>query len=871
MAATELATAYLTLIPSMRGSQGAIAKELGGIDTTGTGRTMGNKMGTGLIGSLKSFIGPAMAIFAGAAIKDFAVNSVAAFSELEDSTAAAGVVFGDYMGQVIAQSKTAGAELGLSEQQVISAANTFGTYGKAAGLGGKELATFSTDFTALAADMASFKGTSPEQAIEAIGAALRGETEPIRAYGVMLDDASLRQEAMKQGIISSTKEALTPQQKTLAAQALIYKQTADAQGDFARTSDSTANVAKTLAAESENLSAKFGGLLAPAFTAVRLVALDMVRGMSGAIDVIGPVMEQVYTRVGQTFTGLKALFTEGDFTADLGAGLGVAEDSPVVGFLFGVRDAVQTTLRGIQAFILGFRFPDLAGLFGGTSLGPIAAMGATVRDVFGQMATVMGPLITQFLGFAGAASPLATIFQALAPMLPGILSLFGQLAATLGGALMSILVQLTPVFMTLQTTLVGLLSGVLSAALPAIASMVGMLASALSSLIPVIVPIITAVVSMAAALIGQLAPILMTLVSAVFPMVVSIFGSVLSAIVPLVQMIAGILIPIIRALLPVVTTVFSVVAAVITSAMRVVQGVIQVVTGLISGNWNRVFAGIANITRGIFGIIGSLISGAMRIIGSVIVAGLNIVRSVWNNVWSFVGTFLAGIWNSIRGHISAGMAVTRSLVTGGINAVRGVWNSVWSSISSFVGNIWSGIRGAVSNGISNVTSVVSGLRGRVLGAVSGAASWLVSTGQNMIQGMVNGVRDMAGNIIQAAKDVVGGAIEGAKNLLGIKSPSRVFYEIGAFTGEGFENALHDATARAQAAMEAMVNPPTAPEFSTRAMFDSWAASAPAPDPVQNVWVQNPWTGEYLLARVDDRADSRINSADRDAGRRRIGV
>ena len=75
---------------------------------------------------------------------------------------------------------------------------------------------------------------------------MRGEAEPLRQYGVLLDDASLRQAALELGIISTTKNALTPQQKVLAAQALIYQQTGTAQGDFARTSDGLANKTRIL-------------------------------------------------------------------------------------------------------------------------------------------------------------------------------------------------------------------------------------------------------------------------------------------------------------------------------------------------------------------------------------------------------------------------------------------------------------------------------------------------------------------------------------------------------------------------------------------------------------------------------------------------
>jgi hypothetical protein len=131
-------------------------------------------------------------------------------------------------------------------------------------LSGKDLSKFSTDFVKLlSSDLASFNNTTPEQAINAIGSALRGEAEPLRAYGVLLDDASLRQSALSLGIIKTTKEALTPQQKVLAAQALIYQQTGAAQGDFERTSDGLANKTRILTAQLENAKTTIGEALLP--------------------------------------------------------------------------------------------------------------------------------------------------------------------------------------------------------------------------------------------------------------------------------------------------------------------------------------------------------------------------------------------------------------------------------------------------------------------------------------------------------------------------------------------------------------------------------------------------------------------------------
>ena len=192
-----------------------------------------------------------------------AVDGVKAASDLSESVSKVGVLFGDSSAKIEAFAEQAAQSLGQTKQQALDAASTFAIFGSSAGLAGDDLVKFSTDFTTLASDLASFNNTSPEDAIQAIGAALRGETEPLRRYGVLLDDASLRQAALSLGIIRTTKEALTPQQKVLAAQELIYQQTSAAQGDFQRTSDGLANSQRILNAQLSNIRTEIGEALLP--------------------------------------------------------------------------------------------------------------------------------------------------------------------------------------------------------------------------------------------------------------------------------------------------------------------------------------------------------------------------------------------------------------------------------------------------------------------------------------------------------------------------------------------------------------------------------------------------------------------------------
>jgi hypothetical protein len=193
--------------------------------------------------------------------------AISAASDLGENLSKVNVIFGEGAAEVEKFAASAAKSLGQSKNAVLTAAGTFGTFGKAAGLSGKELAGFSNDFTALASDLASFNNTTPEQAVQAIGAALRGESEPLRQYGVLLNDAALKAAALELGIYEGSG-ALTDQQKILAAQKVIFEKTTDAQGDFARTSDGLANSQRTLTAQMDNLQVSIGQALLPVVEAI---------------------------------------------------------------------------------------------------------------------------------------------------------------------------------------------------------------------------------------------------------------------------------------------------------------------------------------------------------------------------------------------------------------------------------------------------------------------------------------------------------------------------------------------------------------------------------------------------------------------------
>ncbi len=229
-----------------------LSRTLGGLKKTAS--SVGNVLKTSLkVGAVA--IG---AIAAAATPLIYAVKQASDFNETLNKTK---VVLGDAADAVVAFADTAASKIGLSKTEALNAASTFAIFGKSANLSGESLAGFSTELTTLAADFGSFYNASNEDAITAIGAALRGESEPIRKFGILLNDATLKERAFAMGLIKTTKGALTPQNKVLAAQAeiLAQAQKTGSMGDFAATlGGSLPNQIKVLQSNFSNLSTDLG-------------------------------------------------------------------------------------------------------------------------------------------------------------------------------------------------------------------------------------------------------------------------------------------------------------------------------------------------------------------------------------------------------------------------------------------------------------------------------------------------------------------------------------------------------------------------------------------------------------------------------------
>ena len=236
------------------------------------------------LGAISKTLAPAAQIGV-VALGALGASAVNAASDMVEAQTAVNEIFGKSADAIKQFSESGATSLGQSSTQILNGAKTFGIFGQAAGLAAEDNVAFSKELIALAADLASFNNTSVDDAITALGAGLRGENEPLRRFGVLLDDATLKAQALEMGIYDGNG-SLTAQQKILAANAEIFKQTATQQGDFARTSDGLANSQRILKAEMENLSISVGTALLPVVQAVVPILKDFMEFLGANSNIV---------------------------------------------------------------------------------------------------------------------------------------------------------------------------------------------------------------------------------------------------------------------------------------------------------------------------------------------------------------------------------------------------------------------------------------------------------------------------------------------------------------------------------------------------------------------------------------------------------
>lgn len=364
MAGVEIADAWVSIKPSARGLKDGLTAELKGAGLETVAKEQGDKAAKSFGERFEQSTGQSLgnvakkSMLAAAAIGGGLMLAANAAGDLEAAISANEQVLGDVSKGIQSWAKSSVQNFGLSERAAIDAATSFGAIGKVAGLAGAPLGKFSQDLVGLAADMAAFANVPVAQTLQDLQGGFAGQTEVLRKYKVYLDDAGL-----KAALFAATGEkvtgTLTAQQRIVATNAEIWRQTADQQGQAAREADGLARAQDNFKATLENTAASIGKSVLPAMT-------GLLQGLTDGIGLVGSFNDATGGLVGQL--GMFAV-----------AGLGA------VGAVAGIGSKVSGLVKGFGDMSAGMQKASLAagGLTIAVTVGLAIweAMGAKQRAV----------------------------------------------------------------------------------------------------------------------------------------------------------------------------------------------------------------------------------------------------------------------------------------------------------------------------------------------------------------------------------------------------------------------------------------------------------------------------------------------------------
>lgn len=165
---------------------------------------------------------------------------------------------------------------------------------------------------------------------------------------------------------------------------------------------------------------------------------------------------------------------------------------------------------------------------------------------------------------------------------------------------------------------------------------------------------------------------------------------------------------------------------------------------------------------------------------------VNTITSMFNAVpWSSVWQGLKDSWNAVVSFFQGAVSFFANMWSSIQSAASGAWNGIVSAVSAAISNVVS----AIVSGGSQIMAEVGSWPGKIQSFFADAGSWLVAAGQQIVQGLINGIGNMITAAVAKAKELAGAVKNAVTGFLGIHSPSTVMADIGGFIGQGLIDGL----------------------------------------------------------------------------------
>lgn len=686
--ATELASAYLSLIPTIRNAGKQISAQLDGIDVSDSGRKMGKQLSDGVASSLSS---DSVSAFESAVAKASANVGRAMNAEKDAATQLA--IAEQRLNETRGKYAAGSSQVMAAEARVETAKRKHAQATENLKSAEAKLKTAETELSSANTRLASTSGTA-SGGLKRMGGAAKGATTAVKAVGAaaiaaaaaafgalagkaaQASDAThkFRQTLDFAGLDDSTISALTESTQKYAdqtvygledIQTITAQLAANGVADYDKLAEAAGNLNAAAGGNAETY--KTVGMVMAQTSGFGKLTTENFNQLSEAIPGASGKLKQALSDMGAYEGGVgnfnKAM-ENGEISAeefnravmDLGFGEAAVEAAKSTETFEGALGNLEAAASAGMVKIVDQVKPYITSAINGVT--PV------IEGAFNVVSEGVGRVVDGVKQFGERMAP---VFEPVAQAARDIAPLFEQI----GG------------------------------------KVTGELGPALEKVGQAIEKVIEAV-----------APFAETIVSTVGPIVADISGKF----VDLGTTISEKLAPIIEGL-----------AQIVAVAMPYIQAV-----------WTNVTNAIKGVVDAVWPIIEQVINTAMTIIQDVINVVLALISGDWGAVWEGIKTLVSDVWEGIKSLIGTAIESVKGVISSVLDSIKGIWDETWNGIKSFFGGLWDGIKQAASDGIDAVYNTVTGIKDNILGFFGDAGQWLVDAGKNILQGLWDGISGALG-------------------------------------------------------------------------------------------------------------------------------
>lgn len=511
-----------------------------------------------------------------------------------------------------------------------------------------------------------------------------------------------------------------------------------------------------------------------------------------------------------------------------------------------IKEGVNTATAAITPFMqmITDAFANKIGPVLDTAIGTFQRLTAAFKEGGGLqlpglsnltgMLGVLAPVIGLIIGSLGSALSGLSIFGVkIGAVFAGITGPLGLAVGALAALFLFDADQLSAGFESITSALPGMVTGIVQTLVGMISTLVPQLVETLSANVPV--------------LLDGAVQLLLALVDAAVLVVPMLLRTVLALIPTLIEALIGML------------------PALVQGALTLFQGLIQGLVQIIPTLLDALFELLPGIVTALVEMLPALVAGAIQLFLGLVLGLVEAIPQLITALVALLPVLLETLVAMIPQLLITAIDVFLALVTGLLEAIPqlliALIDMLPQVVTTLIGmlptlidaavQLFTGLIAALPVIIPKLLSALVKMGPQIVDAILKIGPKLFDAGIALIQGLIDGVMSMFGAIGEAfggVMDFIGGFFP--------NSPAKH----GPFSGSGWTRVKRSGTAIVNQLADGFYAPDAAISTAMRGTYDAVIASAATSAVLPAVYVQNPFTGDYLLSQVDVRAEGRVQAA-----------